>query len=281
MDAPDPALVADVDEHVGEWRQGDCVLGEQWFVFRTHPELPLTLEGRAAAEGGVDLAEAEVRGQMIATQTCDLVRSAAKRPYVEVCPLVEVDDAQLAGIRKGQSSRHAFVPALEAHHLVADLDRVMTVEKSVVQGWQRTRGCRDDDETRRLQFALARKRSRMAFPDDFNKLAGPLRRRFSTKHGKNSPEGEALRSLDEIRVRAAPSWEADSVELTLHFIRDPAVVDVAGRAWDEHLERWLALIEKDGRFVDIQGSVVTLDDLTAREYVESDRLDLDRLSMGA
>ncbi len=35
---------------------------------------------------------------------------------------------------------------------------------------------------------------------------------------------------------------------------------------------------KRGRFVDVQAVVQTLEDLTAREYVESDPLDLDYLS---
>lgn len=38
-------------------------------------------------------------------------------------------------------------------------------------------------------------------------------------------------------------------------------------------------ISEDGRFVDIRAGVQTLVDLTAREYVESDPLDLDYLSV--
>jgi hypothetical protein len=40
----------------------------------------------------------------------------------------------------------------------------------------------------------------------------------------------------------------------------------------------LKRIPATGRFTDVDGVVVTLDDLTARDYVESDPLDLDHLS---
>ena len=50
----------------------------------------------------------------------------------------------------------------------------------------------------------------------------PLRRRLVEKHNKSSPEGEALRALLEIRVRAAPSWSAQEVELMFWFIGDDA-----------------------------------------------------------
>jgi hypothetical protein len=33
-----------VDAALKEWSQGDCVLGEQWFVHRFHAQCPLTNE---------------------------------------------------------------------------------------------------------------------------------------------------------------------------------------------------------------------------------------------
>jgi hypothetical protein len=61
-------------------------------VFRTDLERPLTLDGATASAEGVDTAESEVFGFMVLTQTCDLVRKSSERPFVEVCPLVEVDE---------------------------------------------------------------------------------------------------------------------------------------------------------------------------------------------
>jgi hypothetical protein len=62
------------------------------------------------------------------------------------------------------------------------------------------------------------------------------------------------------------------------FIRDSDVERAGARGWDDYCEAWLRLVAPEGRFRNIDGSVVTLDDLTARDYVESDPLDLDYLS---
>ncbi|MFT4626114.1 MAG: hypothetical protein ACI8PZ_004786 [Myxococcota bacterium] len=106
----------------------------------------------------------------------------------------------------------------------------------------------------------------------------PLQRRLIQKHDKQSDEGRALRSLREIRVRAAPAWHAPAVEITLFFIREPNMHDFEGRPWDSLLEDWLGRVAAAGRFTVVDGLVQTLDDLTARDYVESDPLDLGFLS---
>lgn len=278
MEPLDADGCARVDAALRSWRQGDCVVGEQWFVFRADPERPLTPDGASAATEGVDTAESKVFGFMVLTQTCDLVRKSSERPFVEVCPLVEVDEGRLQEIERSRRPNYAYVPALADQRLVGDLDRVMTIEKAVVAGWDRVAGWKDDAEARRLALALERKRVRVAFPDDFVEFATPLMSRMSSKHDKQSDEGRALRALREIRVRADPSWDADEVELTFWFIRDADDSTFEGKRWDQFLEEWEKRISKRGRFVDVQAVVQTLEDLTAREYVESDPLDLDYLS---
>jgi hypothetical protein len=98
------------------------------------------------------------------------------------------------------------------------------------------------------------------------------------KHDKQSDEGRALRALREICVRAAPSWDAPSVELTFWFIHAEEAMDFEGKRWDTLLESWLQLMPVAGRFRHVHGTVLALEDLTAKEYVESDPLDLDHLS---
>jgi hypothetical protein len=267
-----------VDQQLEDWRQGDCVVGEQWFLFRTDVARPLTDDGAAAAEEGVENAEAEVQGLAVVTQTCDLVRRCGDRPFVEVCPLVEVEESVLRETERGRRPNYAFIPGVADQLLVADLDRVMTVEKSVVADWERLQGCLDDDSTRRLSLALARKRARTAFPDDFVAFASPLMKRMLSKHDKESDEGRALRALRELRVRATPSWDADEVTLMIWFIRSEDEPSFENQGWDQYLDAWLKRVPKKDRFVDVAGVVTTLDDLTAREYVESDPLDLDHLS---
>ena len=278
MDVTDDAARGRIDDALRTWRQGDCVLGEHWFLFRLDVDAPLTDEAAAAAEEGADAGEAQVRGLMVATQTCDIVRGCGERPFVEVCPLVEVEPAKLEEARRGRRPSLAYLPGVADRELVADLDRVMTVEKAVAAGWERVEGCLDDDDVRRLAQALARKRARVAYPDDFVELVSGLLRRLSSKHDKNSDEGRALRSLREIRVRAAPSWGADEVMLTLWFVRNEDEPDFEDRGWDHYLDAWLKRLAAGGRFVSIDGLVQTLDEFTARDYVESDPLDLDHLS---
>jgi hypothetical protein len=268
-----------VNQALQAWRQGDCIVGDQWFSYRIDTASPLTEDAAIASDSDVDIAESLVHGFMVATQTCDIVRSCASRPFIEVCPLVAVDERTLGDVRRGRQPRSAFVPGVVTRSFVADLDRVMTVEKAVLAGWERTPGCSSDEDARQLSFALARKRARFAFPDDFVDCASQLRRRLSSKHDKDSPEGRALRRLREIRVRAEPSWDADAITLTLWFIRDEDDPGFDDKSWDGHLEAWLRLMPEMGRFRSIQGMVLELEELTAKDYVESDLLDLDHLSI--
>lgn len=284
MEQRNAATIARVDHVLREWRQGDCVLGEHWFAFLFSTTDPLT---RAAVdslahrqpEAGVELVEEEVAGLVVVTQTCDLIRSCATRPFVEVCPLVEVEPGALREVERGRRLNRAPIPGVADLRLVADLDRVMTLEKAVLLDWARIPGCLADDDSRRLSLALARKRSRFAFPDDFVEFVAPLRNRLSSRHDKVSDEGRALRALREIRVCATPSWDAGAVGLSFWFIRDESEPTFEGRNWATFLEQWIALIPNShGRFRVENASVHTLDDLTAREYVESDSLDLEHLS---
>jgi hypothetical protein len=213
---------------------------------------------------------------LVVSQTCDVVRPCVERPLINVCPLV-APERGLEEVQKGRRPRYAFVPGVAGLNLVGDLDRVMSVEKSLVAGWPLTRGCRTDEEVRRLAVALSRKFSRFPFPDDFTDVCKGLQERLKKKHDKDSPEGEALRALREIRVQAGPSWNADEVRITFLFIREDAPETLKDPAWPQYLEKWLALVPEQGRFKRT-GIVTTLEDLTARDYVDSDPLDLDHLS---
>nr|WP_294523765.1 hypothetical protein [uncultured Rhodopila sp.] len=176
MAAASSAAHQAVDAALAAWRQGDIVLGEDlFFVQLADLARPITREAaETAKERGSDEATpdigavfSEVAGFVILTQTCDVVRESAERPYLDVAPLVPVSAERLEEVRALRRPASAFVPAAAPHKLVADLDRVMTVEKSVVATWLRTPGWTDDEEIRAFAEALARKAARFAFPDDF------------------------------------------------------------------------------------------------------------------
>jgi hypothetical protein len=267
-----------IDATLSEWCQGDCVLGEHWFVYRFNPQRPLTSDSANVAKEETDLAESEVKGFAIVTQTCDIVRACNKRPFVEIVPLVEVDEQQLHDIQRSRQPQYAYIPGVAELNLVADLDRVMTVEKAIVAEWERKPGCLSDNEVRALGQALARKRARFAFPNDFIDFAKKLQNRLRDKHNKATNEGEALRALREIRVRAEPSWNSPKIRLIFWFIRDEEQNQFQGMRWEQFLDQWLQLIPESGRYQNVEGSVMALEDMTAKEYVESAPLDLDHLS---
>jgi hypothetical protein len=289
--------IPEIDAALSKWSQGDCTtaargracaIGDHWFIARfvrvafavRNPQRPLTPSSQdiAAADTDADLAESAVSGFVVVTQTCDLVRSCADRPFLEISPLVEVDAERLAEIKRLKRPNYAYIAGIADRFLVADIDRVMTVEKAVVAAWERIPGCQRDGDIRSLAEALTRKRSRFAFPDDFNRFAQKLQKRMQEKHEKPTDEGEALRALREIRVSAIPAWDADAIELIFWFIRADTDDRFQDKEWHEWLDSWLKLLPTSGRVSAVDGSVVTLDDMTAKEYVNSDRLDLDRLS---
>lgn len=266
-----------IDASLQEWRQGDLALDASWFVHVGDGAAPLTDVASEAGQGPQALTS-EVFGLVVLTQTCDIVRNCVERPYVEVAPLVRVSEEDLHQVKRGRRPALATLPAIENQKLVADLDRVMTIEKSILASWRRTPGFTHDADGRAFAQALARKRVRFAFPDDFGKLTKKLQERLTGKHDKNTDEGSALRALREIRVSAAPSWDANAVEVFFWFIRHDSDATFAGKNWAEFLTAWLKLVPAAGRFPRIDGQVATLHDMTANDYVESDPLDLDHLS---
>jgi hypothetical protein len=278
--APGSDEAKKIDAALTDWRQGDLALEEPWFVHVGDPSAPLSEVAAQADAEGIQALQSEAVGLVIITQTCDIVRNCTERPYIEVAPLVRVSAEHLHEVRRGRRPAHATLPALVQSSLVADLDRVMTVEKSIVASWKRTAGYTSDADGRTFAQALARKRVRFAFPDDFTAFAKRLQGRLTDKHDKNTDEGRALRALREIRVHAALSWDAPEVEVFFWFIRDEHNSDFEGKNWADLLKEWLKLVPTSGRFHSVEGQVVSLADMTAAEYVASDPLDLDHLTGG-
>lgn len=273
---PDSEALARIDAALQNWRQGDVVLGQAYeLVYLANTDLPLSPASAASPDTGLQYVGEEVAGFLVQTQTCDLVRSCQDRAYVQLHPLVQVAPDFLADVKKGRRPAYAYVPGLAEQGLVADLDRIMTVEKAVLADWLRIPGWHSDDEGRRLTDALIRKIGRFAFPDDFNLLCQSLQRRLKTKHEKQSDEGKALQALREIRVQASPSWSSPRIEIFFWFVlEEDSEASLAGK----HLETWLALVPAKQPYCQIDGQIVFLEDLTAQEYLSSERLDLDYLS---
>jgi len=216
-------------------------------------------------------------GAVVVSQSCDISRPFADRPHVKVCPAVEVNEKVFGEILRHMRPAFALVPESADRRLVADLDRIMTVEKAVIAACERIPGCRTDAEAYAFADALARNVRRPALPDDVGPVMNELREHINRKHGKNSEEGAHLRALAEIRVRARPLWDADTVYMTFYFIKEEEPRGFAPN-WEAFLEGWREKIAPTERFKLLGASVVTLSQMNALHYTQSVHLDLDRLS---
>lgn len=277
-----------VDEAMQEWSQGDVALETGvGFVHladleNAHSEQSMRLRKILTPahlpSGATPVIDSAMAGFALVSQTCDVARDCRIRPFVEVAPLVAMGDDKMQEVRRLKRPAFAYVPGVADRGLVADLDRIMTVEKAVVASWSRVSGLRNDDERRGFGRALARKWSRTAFPDDFVQAAQGFRKRLVKQREKQNAEGAHLRALREIRVVAAPSWTESSVELTWWFIQ-AATPKGCSPDWSAVTRSWVSRIESNGRFRTVEVISCTLADMTARDYVESDGLDLDQLSV--
>lgn len=289
----------DGEEGYAAWRQGDAVLGPipfLWGYAHQAPMLPLSqdlaheLREEALGEEDYHVAQEEVSGIVIVTQTCDLVRDWQRRPYVQVAPISvlapEVRTARMAEIKRWKSTRFLYLPALEQDWMVAELDRIFTLEKGVLDAWRarRIHCCRTEEESNLMSQTVRRYYSRPALPNSFCDGVLGLHDLFEKKHDKN-PSGQkgfhpgaCLRNLEMVLVKAYPRWEAyDRVEFTL----------VQGKNADDiPVVDWESLRQECDSRVNFPSGVRTVwnlipyDALSARQYRESIEMDFEFLSLG-
>jgi len=305
------------------WRQGDIadVRAFHHFADLRRPVTVQTLQlSKSTHPSGSPVVRigTAVEGLVLLTQTCDIQRSAAKRPYVELCPLIRVDPETARAASARERPRFATIPAL-GPDAVADLDRVMTVEKGWLTYASRIPGWNTDDEIRLFQAAVARRYQRFAFPDDFVNSMDKLRERIVKRHGRPaSPEGQLLAVAKEIRAVASPHWSANDIEVTLYFVlpggtlqpvpdelvdaprqqetyrwlaarsRQPADVaqrllaesDVSSRSilWQRLVEAWAETCKPVGQIRAIYAEAVDAREYSVEEYWQGSQLDFDYLS---
>jgi hypothetical protein len=278
--------VAQVEAALQEWRQGDVTLDTGLFIVHlAHKRLPLTKEARTALDG--EQAEenvfgvcSTVAGLTVVTQSCDIVKGCSKSEFVDVSPLVPVSEEDVQETRRGRLIRYAYVPGVADRGLVADLDRTMAVEKSVVATWTRIVGCATDDEKVSFAAALARKRQRFAFPQGFNAGLVKFKRRLKENREKSTAEGRLIGALDDIRAEPHPNWDGPQVTVLFWFLlaRDQDIdLDESRRV----IETWMRRVAFPMPFVlaDPAFELVEQEDMTVRDYLASHPLDYDDLSL--
>ena len=280
MSDDDFLSIDEIDAQMASCGQGD-VVNLRTFSWHVDVRRPLTeVSAKAPVNPGHTIVVSESEMMVVVTQTCDVVRSCADRPFVQLSPLIRLEGEAAGQARRGMRPRYAAVPAI-GDGAFADLDRIVTFEKSLVAGASRLPGCNNDRERRRFAASIGRKFGRIAFPDDLETTVRGLTSRIRSKHEKDSTEGLALAALEEIRVTASPSWGSDRIDVFISFC--PATTEDALHVtsvdeWDSMVDDWIARCSPVGAIARVDGAMIPLEEFTALEYVESDRLDLDHLS---
>lgn len=265
----DKALIAALQD----WRQGDCTLALSKFA---------VVDG-VDSEGYLLAGNDDVEGAVVVSQTCDIVTLGPGKECVVVCPLVKCTDQQLAEFASGRTPRAALLEHPPKPNLVVDLNRMMTLEKALLVKFDRHAGFSTDEARVGFADALQRKHGRFAFPDAFNDhILDDLRNRIAKAHkSEGSENGKAYRSIRATRVRAAPHWEAPDVKVFFRFVLHDqsareASLDQIAKTIEGHLDalKWPPGFSKDGDGYEL----VTMDDMTARHWVESQPVDWDFIS---
>lgn len=284
---------SDAQSAIQQWSQGDCVLGPMPMMWGFHPDCPITGISRSIAADsepilGVSLAAEKVRGFIVVSQTCDIIRAVEDRPFVQVAPIIEVSGETLGNARLRMRPRLAYLPSLAERSLVADLDRIFTVEKALLSSWDR-KACLETEEQRRsFSETIRRYYSRAAFPNEFVEGVRELEKWFQKKHDrKPSPPRkgdppfhphDCLQALYAVLVRARPSWEA-LAHVDFYLVTKPEAESISASTWE-------TFKEECGSRVSLPAGIgsgwheMPFAHLPAKLYLECDILDLEYLSDG-
>lgn len=196
---------------VRKWRQGDFTTDIDHIVLVDEVE-----GGSLTAKLGSAI------GLAVITQTCDIVNFGPEKEWVTVAALREVDEQKLKHISAGRTPIFAELECPPAANVVVDLTQVMTIHKKLLSTFKRNDGFKTDSNAVRFADVLSRKHGRFAFPDKFSSdVLGPLRDRIRGKHGKDSDQGKAYRSISSVRASASPNWDAESVKVGFRFLLLP------------------------------------------------------------
>lgn len=273
---PSAELITQVDAASGSWWQGD-VADAKWFAHFQYTADRTADEARS--DSPIETSLEPIDGLVILTQTCDIRRSYAVRPYVHVSPLIFLDGSEAKLAKLGKLLR--FVPVSGGgENAFADTDRVMTLDKSFLLERGRRIGCDTDEQRRMFGRRVGRVHHRFAFPDDLHAALKDLVDRVKKKYRRDDAEGRALRSVYEIRATAEPNWQSQSIEVTLTFLIDEneVVPSLTDDVWATLVEGWEKLCKPTGVIRNIYTLLLPLAEMTAREYVDSDCLDLEDMS---
>lgn len=165
---------SEIDAALQNWQQGDAIVGSALsFLHIADLSRPLSDVAREEAAQGFDAEDSlttigtSVAGLVVISQTCDVVKPCDKLAYVQMAALVRVDADLAREVQACLRPQKAHLPGVFDQGLVVDLEKIMTIEKSVLLALpteHRVRGLRNNAEVRSFAGCLSRKFSRFAFP---------------------------------------------------------------------------------------------------------------------
>src|SRR5438105_2299413 len=100
----------DINQITAQWAQGDCALGAYEFFFKANPSHHVATSNSLKEDE--DIIAQEIDGFCVVTQTCDIVRDCKDRPYLEVVPVVSLDETAYEEAAKGGRPNYGYIPAL-------------------------------------------------------------------------------------------------------------------------------------------------------------------------
>lgn len=266
----------ELTESLAGWRQGDYSLGVGGHLYAERVADPKT--------DPYDVRETinDVVGLVVVTQTCDIVNCRQDGETVTVCPLVKLPgiSKEVKSLRRPRIASIQHPPDEDVH---VDLSRMMAVSKELLASWNRVTGISSDDVRRRFAIALERLFGRFAFPDALNEALRPISDQAKKRHSKNSAAGQVYRSLYQLRLRAAPYWEAKEVEVTLFAVLfpDQTSMEATREAIATELENTIAsvILPNPYRWSEPGYLLRTVEEFSMRDFVESQPMDFDYLSI--
>jgi len=210
-----------VTQKMSTWRQGDVADFKKFMHVAdlTKPVTEISLKAASERQGsGLVNLTSSVEAIVLLTQTCDIVRNSDERSYIQVCPVLLVDQEKADQAASGELVRYAALPWYTSN-AVADLDRMMTIEKGMLAGFEKLASWSHDLEIVKFQNSIVRRYERFAFPNEFNKGMSKLKKKITSRHGKpSSIEGVLFSKILQVRVEAELSWNAQSYTVLFHFI---------------------------------------------------------------
>jgi hypothetical protein len=154
---------------------------------------------------------------VVVSQSCDA--SQPKREIIQLAPLIVLDDLVERRAAMGRENPRYPIVVQGENEKFADLAKIFSVSKAVVEGASTTPGvCADGERSERgFGLAIGRWFGRFAVPDDLQPWLEPLQTVVHDKYERpESNLGRALSRVVELRVQA--DWKARPAEVILHVI---------------------------------------------------------------